>query len=380
MAGAADGTSPENNLHLERWLRRHGLADAYARWRHADAAKAPTLAFTAIASEPRLLMRLREPDASMLVRQAERVVVEVGRVEASEPTLAAARAVVSRIALWRNYAADTARRNKQDPGAARPVSAGREGEATTGEVAMRDASQKALAMFPQFAEAVARPLVDTTCRLGAERLARLREPMGSVMALNTARFAARSSRGHLRGPALRREECLECIRVVQGWSGIAGKNPFIVPYAGREGSIYDRALALFVDAASCVSLAADLPDGPAAQGFPIWEAAEEFHAYAMVCLNPNALPNMSLERAQACAAAAGRLAAAHLAEASVALPEIPDFCEAFSPKMVLAMSRSVIRGEIPARRSAAAAARGVAMLRPANSVPEVQGLPGPVAC
>ncbi len=327
--------SRDDTDHVDRWLMRHGLADALGRWRQADAAKAPFLAFTAIASEPRLFHRINGREAAALARQAEAIAHEIKRAKPNEPALAAAVVVTNRIAMWRagpgtGGTPDWTKRADQahwtDASSARETAS---------------AWKTALETFPQFLEAIARPLVDTTLELGAERLSKLGEPMEKVLALQTVRFAARSRRGHLRGPALPPERTQDCVRVVQEWSVISGKNAFIVPYAEIRSTIQDCALALFADAATSRRIAESLPGGTAAPGFEVWECAEAFHAYAVVSVNPRCLRDMPFERARACAVAARRLAAAHLDGAPVKLPEIPSFHEQLSPKMVLATARSV---------------------------------------
>ncbi len=328
--------SCDNTDHVDRWLMRHGLADALGRWRSADATKAPFLAFTAIASEPRVFHRIKGREATALARQAELVAHEIKQDRPNEPALAAAVVVTNRIAMWRagppRAAADPDWTKRADQAHWTEASSARE---------TASAWKTALETFPQFLEAIARPLTDTTLELGAERLSKLGEPMEKVLALQTVRFAARSSRGHLRGPALPLARTRDCVRVVQEWSVISGKNAFIVPYAEVRSTIQNCALALFADAATSRRIAESLPGGRSAPGFEVWECAEAFHAYAVISVNPRCLRDMSFDRAQACAAAARRLAAAHLDGEPVKLPEIPSFHEQLSPKMVLATARSV---------------------------------------
>ena len=337
----------DGNALVDRWLIRYGLSNAYERWLTAEDEKKAALAFIAIASEPRILMRINRADAAAIVQQSQATIDGIKRAKSTEPSLAAADVVANRIIVWRAYASKNG-----GPGMDRVAVAKLDPEAASVTV---NAWKIAVENFPEFIEAVARPLVDMTLQLGASRLALLGESEQKVLALQTVRFAARSRRGNLKGPAQPKDLSLNCLSVVQEWSTISGKNALMVPYGGRRHTIQECAQHLLSDAMTSVEIAQDLPDGLTAPGFQVWEAAEEFHAYAVVSMVPQSLRNMTFERARGCAAAAGRLAQAHLHDPAVELPNIPEFCEQLGPKMVLATVRAVTGADIPPRRSAAGA-------------------------
>ncbi len=343
MAGSPEGDGVGDNPLVARWLSRYGLANAYERWRSAEDDKRPGLAFIAIASEPRLLMRLSRADAATIVRQSQAVSDEIKRAKPNLASLATTEVVASRIAIWRAYASSNGGAGTGGPD---------NGSSPEAASASANAWKVAVDNFPEFMEAAARPLVDMALELGGSRLALLGKSEQKVLALQTVRFAARNRRGNLKGPAVPESISLNCVSVVQEWSTISGNNALVVPYSDRRHTIQQCALALLSDATTSVQIALGLPNGLSAKGFQAWEAAEEFHAYAVVSMAPQSLRNMTFERAHEWASAAGRLAQAHLDDPAVELPSIPGFCKHLGPKMVLATVRAVTGPGIPPRRSA----------------------------
>ena len=344
MLDVLQGSGAGSNPLVERWLSRYGLSNAYERWRMAEDEKKPGLAFIAIASDQRILMRISHVDAMAIVRQSLTMSDDIKHAKPSESSLAVTQVVANRIAIWRAYAST----------ASNPDKGGADDGSPDAETANASVNSWRIALenFPEFIETVARPLVDTTLQLGASRLALLGESEQKVLALQTVRLAARSRRGNLKGPSLTQILTLSCLSVIQEWSKISGKNALVVPYSNRRHTIQECALALLSDATTSVQIAQELPEGLAAPGFQVWEVAEEFHAYAVVSMIPRSLRNMAFERAHEWASAAGRLAQAHLDDPTIQLPNIPAFCEQLGPKMVLATVRAVTGVGIPRRRSA----------------------------
>ena len=343
MADGPKGDSVVANPLVERWLSRYGLPNAYERWQAAVDENKPGLAFIAIASEQRILMRLSYANAAVIVRQSQAMIDDIKRAKSNDASLAVMETVASRIAIWRNYAGGSADFDVSGATDTQHSSATARVTANGWKTAIEN--------FPEFMEAEARPLVDMALQLGASRLALLGEAEQKVLALQTVRFAARCRRGTVKGPDVSESLALSCLSVVQEWSTLTGRNALVVPYSDRRHSVQHCALALLSDATTSVQIALDLPNGSSAPGFRVWEVAEEFHAYALVAMAPRSMRGMALEQARACASAAGRLAQAHLDDPAVKLPDMPRFCARLAPKMVLATVRSVIGAAIPPRRS-----------------------------
>jgi hypothetical protein len=216
----------------------------------------------------------------------------------------------------------------------------------------------ALEEFPQPRESIARTLFETTLRIGARGLLTVGAPFDKVLALGAARVAARCSRGQVRVDSIPREGCLQAVGIVQEWSAISGTNPFLVGFDGfdgRGGTLEERVTALALDVRACIALAEQLPGGPTADGFDAWEAAEEFHAYALLSVRPSFLFLMDFEKAQSFASAAARLAQAAIDGEGPQLPEFPEYFYDFpSPRTVLASTRIALPNGADQRRSVAA--------------------------
>ena len=98
---------------FQRWLGRYGMPDAYAKWRAAyKQEQAPFLAFVAIASETRLLMRLTPDNGSRLVRDAMIVLKQIESAPTTPQTTAAAEIVKRRLGTWQQYIRSS---SKDDP-------------------------------------------------------------------------------------------------------------------------------------------------------------------------------------------------------------------------------------------------------------------------
>src|SRR5689334_15725938 len=109
---------PQLQTLADRWLARYGRSDAYPRWLVADPQNAPNRAFTAIAVDDRLLMRINRGRAAAMVQQAEQMLRQfvANRVKSDDPKWAAARVVKDRIESWRQYdSAMRQRARKDDP-------------------------------------------------------------------------------------------------------------------------------------------------------------------------------------------------------------------------------------------------------------------------
>jgi hypothetical protein len=341
-----------DDIRFERWLNRNGRPDAYARWRCADTTRASELAFVAIASDARILMRLHPGMANSLALQAEEAALNMPSSKSlSELSVVAARVVAARIQDWRRYVATGMKPptdHNHDP---RQASM----EKAADELALpKDILQQAQTDFPNARLSAGPTLLDTALRLGARGLIQLGAPMDAVLALGASRAAARRVRGHLRSMDLPLERCPEAIGILQEWCALTGKNPFLVPYGSAGGTISDRVKGFALDAATCVAVAAKSPGGSASPGFDALETAEEFHAYGILCVNADLVWNMDLDNAQHYASAAARLATAAMADPAVRLPEFPDYCQVAAPKLVLALARAACSSGIKARVSAGA--------------------------
>ena len=220
------------DLH-ERWLLRHGLPDAVSQWHDAPADRAPTLAFIAVASDSRILSKLRHDMAETLAEQAERLARDMVAAEGTiDVTRAAAEEVTLRVAVWRHALATGWRPASRSDAAGRRMGLlPAEPDPATTE---RELFQRALRRHPEFIEPIARRLAVVTWQLGADGLIELGPPFDGVLALSAARIAA----GVARGPAsasLRPAERLALLGIVEDWAERTGLNPCIVPLQGGRG-------------------------------------------------------------------------------------------------------------------------------------------------
>jgi hypothetical protein len=336
---------------FDRWLSRHGLPDAYTRWKGADVTRASDLAFVAIASDERILMRLSPSIANNLASQAEEVACNIpSSKEVSQLSVVAARVVAARIQEWRRHIASGAKRAPNDT----RDKLAEEKQKTADPLALpQDVLRQAQEDFPNARLSAASTLMDTALRMGARGLLQLGDPMDAVLALGASRAAARRVRGHKRSMDLPLDRCGEAIGILQEWCALSGKNPFIVPYGNTGGSLAERVTGFALDAATCVAVAAETPGAAGRPGFDALETAEEFHSYGVLCINPDFVWNLDIEKAQSFASAAARLAEAAIADPAVRIPEFPDDCEVSRPKLILALARAACYSGIKPRRSAA---------------------------
>jgi hypothetical protein len=349
-ATKTEAAHPAESAHLKRWLARYGIPDAVAKWRSsADKTRSPLLAFTAIACEAQVLMRLDPEHARGMVRDACALVEQVEAAAKTPATAAAAEAVKARITQWQLHVSGMSSKGNPDHTAADPAQ-----PRAAAHLTDRSAAQTALAEFPQFGPSTAPYLFNMARSLGPRGLLQLGAPMDMVLALGAARVAARSSKGkHYAGLPASRTDCLEVIGAVQAWGVMSEKNALIVPgYPGR-GGLSHRILAIAVDSNTCANLGQELPGGCEAAGFSMWEVAEEYHAYALMLLDRNPLDEMAFDQALLFASAAGRLAERALADPDVLLPVFPEGMDMPSPQRVLSYARAMTGGAIAARRSAA---------------------------
>lgn len=335
------------DLH-DRWLMRYGVADAYARWREADGVRAPKFAFTAIACDARLLLRLAEGVATDIASQAERMALEVEQAAScTEAARAAVTVVRGRVSVWRKYMSSSRRRHDGNMPSYAAVS-----ERAPERTRPVDEQLKAAILdFPHMRGFYGRALSATVLRLGADGLARLGAPADVVLAMTGARFAARCWRVGFPHDGLSQPECLQTIAIIQDWSLQTGKNPFVLAYEHRRVSP-DDAPSLAFDASTCLAIAEALPEGADAPGFGMWEAAEEFHAFAVMVVRPRVLKTMEWSKAQSFASAAARQAQAALDDPGLRLPEFPNSDGRPQPRCVLAATRFAIPdGPLPRRTS-----------------------------
>jgi hypothetical protein len=135
---------------------------------------------------------------------------------------------------------------------------------------------------------------------------------------------------------------LSGVSAIQEYAITTGRSPWDVRYARRGGSPGAQALRLARDAAACCDIAARLPEGLEAQGFPIWSEGEERHAFASMALDRSLVMGMLYDEALRFASSALRRAS-KLATA----PDGPAIIEAEglppdSLKMVAAIARAVV--------------------------------------
>ena len=341
----------------EQWLSRYGRPDALPRWRSAHPDRAPNLAFMAVASDPRMLLSLDSVTAHDLAGQAERVATEIcAAPETVDLTRAAAHVVTSRVEAWRKVALSSSRR--------RGLETAKDDDRRPGEPRAtrmqtdQEVFRIALGCAGYYREAIARRLAEVTLGIGSAGLLELSAPMDAVLALGAARFAAQSIRGRVSGVPMSKAQCLEIIEIVQEWGDRSGRNPFFIDLDGEErGEMLARqAVALAADACICTTIAAGRSGGTKAPGFGIWEAAEEFHAYAVLSLNSRFLTSMDYDKAQLIASAASRFATAAIGNPDLRVPRFPTGTGASGPKSVLAMTAGLLGQGIRPRRSAASMA------------------------
>jgi hypothetical protein len=342
-----------DDVRFGRWLNRYALPDAFARWRAADASRAAELAFVTIASDEHVLMRLKPGVANTLATQALDVAFNMPLSKSvSELSLVAARVVEGRVRIWRRYVDSQAKQPVDDRGTLEHAAIEKAAELL---VLPQDILRQAQGDFPNSRLSAGSTLMNMALRMGAQGLLQLGEPMDAVLALGAARAAARRVRGHLRSMDLPLDKCPEAIGILQQWCALTGKNPFIVPYGSAGGKISDRVTGFAFDAATCVAVAAKTSGALGSPGFDALETAEEFHAYGVMCINPDLIWNMDLDKAQHFASAAARLADAALTDPTIRLPEFPDYCEDLpTPKLVLAIARAACIAGIKPRLSTAA--------------------------
>jgi hypothetical protein len=332
------------------WLLRHELPDAYPRWREAASDRAPTLAFTAIASDAKLLHRLGAA-AGALAQQAERFAVHLMKAqEASGEARAAAQVVRARIVQWRQHSASRLALGNTRVAATKAA----EEAAAPKILTLEEHLRIALNDHPHYRESTARALFRQTLQLGAAGLHVVGAPFDAAIMLATARYAARCWRGTIRGDVPSRDECMTAVALVQQWGASSGHNPFLIEFAGVPGSLEDLVFALCRDVVTCLTISSRFPEGALAPGFAMWEAAEEYLSFGVLSLRPSQLTHMDLDQARLFAAAAARLAASAEADPSVRLPVFPEALGAGGARRVLAATRFALPNGIEQRRSALA--------------------------
>jgi hypothetical protein len=334
------------------WLLRHELPDAHARWRDASGEQAPLFAFTAVTCDGKLLHRLG-PGGIALAEQAEGFAASVlsGKLHTSQETRATAQIVRLRIAHWRN-------RSGSGPPPPRPrlgVAASSEPRSTPKQLPLTDHLRRAVKDYPYFRESTARVLFREAMHVGAAGLHAVDAPFDVPVMLAIARYAARCSRGLIRGEVPTRDECMMAVALVQHWSAHSGKNPFTVDFSNVEDALDDLVIGLSRDVGACLAIAERFAGGPLAPGFRSWEDAEEYLSFAVLSLRPNQLSHMDLDQARRFASAAARLAASAIEHPAVHVPTFPQSLDAGSPRRVLACTRFALPNGPDPRRSARAA-------------------------
>jgi hypothetical protein len=303
------------------------------------------LAFTAVASDSGLLNRLG-PAGALLAEQAEQFAIEVGKKgESSDPARAAAQIVRVRIQTWRTRAHLRAPLQKSR------VRHAPEPDPVPSPLTFDDHLRTALTDFPHYREGTARVLFENVLRLGEAGAHLVGAPFDDAIMLATSRFAARSWRGLTRGDVPSRDDCAKAVSLVQDWAARSGKSPFPIDFRQIGASPDDFVTALCRDAATCLAIAARLPGGTQARGFPVWEEAEEYLCYAVLSLRPGHLGQLDIQAARAFAGAAARLATAVTNDETVRLPQFASAVEAGSPRRVLATTRFALPNGPEPRRS-----------------------------
>ena len=332
----------KNGEHVEalfrRWLNSHGCAEAVGFWKAATGIKVGEYAFTAIASDRSVLSKMPMNAAEKLARDAEDYVKTLrsvfdGTSPGESPASAAMHVVSQAVLAWRRRRTSTAI-SGDGLQMARPDF---ECSAPNGET-----WEEALKTYPQFSEATGAMTLAAVVALGARGLANMQKPWDRVGALGAARYAARASRGDLVRPAPSLVHVLSGISAIQEYAITTGRSPWDVAYARRGGSPATQALRLARDAAACCDIAAGLPGGPDAQGFPIWVEGEERHAFASMSLDRSLVMGMVFDEALRFASSALRRA-----DKLAALPDGPAILEAEglppdSLKMVAVVARAVV--------------------------------------
>ena len=289
--------------------------------------------------------------AYKLALEAERVAQDaLASPETVAATRVAAQEVVGRVEAWRDEMEMAGGRSgwvaQEDLAAVADVE-GRFGAGWDEEELSDDALfTAALTGHPYYEERVARRLAAVTIELGAAKLVRLGAPMDAALVFGAVRFAAGCLRGRVRGERLCDEEVRAVLMAAEGWGRVAGANPLVVDFEGAAEVVLSQLTGLAADAAACAGAAERM-----GLGTDVWDAAHEFHAYAVLSIQSRFLATMDYDKAQRFASAAARLAARALEDSGVRLPRPPPGVEAQGPRLVMASAKGALRNGVLPRRA-----------------------------
>ena len=282
---------------IERWRLRHAYPDAVGLWAVSTGRDARALAFSAIAQDPRVLQRAARNQAIRLVAQAEEFTSAVAEALAadSDAWRAATLLVRRTIEAWRNSRRTFAVR-PDEPGAPSAPAPPRAHDTDPWEIARHN--------FPCVDDATGRLATRLLHEFGEALLNRARKPWDQLITLAALRHAARLLRGELHE----------------------------VGYTG-PGRPAVQALGLLRDARTLRDAVAAAGPG-ATDRADVWQRAIDFHAFAIVALDPRMLLELPMEEAYEIAAAAIRQAdVAQRSPDSEIWPLLPPGC-ACSPQVV----------------------------------------------
>lgn len=286
MRRVSSGLARPEPGQIEKWRRRHAYPDAIGVWATASGIEARAFAFNAIAQDPRVLYRAAHPQAVRMAAQAEDFLTSLDQGAGSNDAWHAVGWFVRQaIDEWRS-----ARRayNSNDDGNAVIAPA-------IAHTISHDPWQIARRNFPHVEDATGLLAIHILREFGEAALTRARKPWDHVIALAILRYAARQLRGEvLLGD---RGAVIADVRVVQSCAERTGLRPMLTGYTG-PGKPAQQALGLARDACT-------LRD---AVGGACWQAAIDFHAFALVALDHRLLLDLQLDEAQDLAVAAIRLA------------------------------------------------------------------------
>ncbi len=312
---------------IERWRLRHAYPDAVGLWAVSTGRDARALAFSAIAQDPRVLQRAARNQAIRLVAQAEEFTSAVAEALAadSDAWRAATLLVRRTIEAWRNSRRTFAVR-PDEPGAPSAPAPPRAHDTDPWEIARHN--------FPCVDDATGRLATRLLHEFGEALLNRARKPWDQLITLAALRHAARLLRGELHegeaadtgaGP-------VADVLSLQAYAQRNGLAPMLVGYTG-PGRPAVQALGLLRDARTLRDAVAAAGPG-ATDRADVWQRAIDFHAFAIVALDPRMLLELPMEEAYEIAAAAIRQAdVAQRSPDSEIWPLLPPGC-ACSPQVV----------------------------------------------
>ena len=319
------------------WVDRHYHHAALTHWRLARPEQESFLAFKLVAQQPAMLIRLKASYARRLAEQAGNCAKAIAG-ERGDPTsnqlAAVARCVLTSIKAWRfNHL---------------PFDGSVEQGTGTGATGNTFGLlwERAVSSCPQFTVEVARTCAALVAEAGSDYLTRLEEPIGSVLALATLRFAAWRQRGVHDAQDADPVKTDEACDAVQIWSESTGLDPLDVGYTGRRGEPWRQALSLALDSSALLAVSTRLASGPDCFGAQIWSAAEERHSYAVLAMKRSLPSDLTFETAQSVAAAAARHVEA-LHRGSARMPEFPEGVSVVPPRAVLAIAQRLNPEVVP---------------------------------